>query len=99
MAPSARTWDVDIVVGIPFGPCKVNLTRRTCEYPLDDGTGSYPRRLPRDDLLPRVPDRGVPAGRLERVDARVAGGRDARGLARLGRRDVEAARGGGADRA
>ena len=64
------------------------------------GTDARPlgRRVPGDDLLPRVPDRGVPA--RDRVDRdRVARRGDARGVACVGRGDAEAARGGRARRA
>ena len=48
------------------------------------------RRISRGHLLPRLPDRGVPARRRQRD--RVARGRDARCLARVRRGDAEAAR-------
>ena len=62
------------------------------------GARALGRRVPRDDLLPRLPDRRVPAG--DRFDRdRVARRRDARRLARVRRRDAEAARGRRARRA
>ena len=64
-----------------------------------DGAGSLGRRIPRDDLLPRVPDRRVPAARPGSPTLVVARRRDARRLARVGRRDAEAARGRRARRA
>ena len=51
------------------------------------------RRLPRDDLLPRVSDRRVPAGDEGAADARRPRGGHARRLPRVGRRDAEATRG------
>ena len=63
-----------------------------------DGRGTLGRRVPRDDLLPRLPDRRVPPAdsASDALDPRRG---DARRLARVGRRDAEAARGRGARRA
>src|SRR6185437_16168497 len=63
------------------------------------GRGTFRRRVPRDDLLPRVPDRRVPPAEQRPADALHPRRGDARRLARVGGRDAQAARGGGARRA
>ena len=55
------------------------------------GATTLGRRLPRDDLVPRLPDRRVPALDHGHARARLARRGDARRLPRVGGRDAEAA--------
>ena len=93
--------------GVPSGCCKAYLTSGR-DYSLDPGRTSSAnrhgptalgRRIPRDDLVPRLPDRRVPAHDHGHAHPRVACGGDARRLAGLRGRDAEAPRGGGPGRA
>src|SRR5207302_151855 len=69
-APRMRIWAVDIGVRltlqVPFVP-----------YSARNGARPLRRRVPGDDLLPRLSDRGVPALELRHARARLARGRDA----------------------
>src|SRR3954470_15540863 len=85
IAPSSRVWPVDILVRVTLQIECVQLT----SY----GTGPLRRRIPRDDLLPRLSDRRVPAPVDRLAHALLARRRDARRLARVGRRDAQAPRG------
>src|SRR6476619_3174411 len=92
IAPRRYVWLVDT-------SCKGHLTDRWQYSEPAYGTGPLRRRVPRDDLLPRLPDRRIPAA-VDRIPhARLTRCRDARCLPRLCRRDAEAARGRGPDRA
>src|SRR6266536_3556763 len=78
IAPSSKVWAVDIVV-------RLTLQKLVSTVDVRYGTGPLGRRIPGDDLLPRLPDRRVPASVDGLPHARVTGRGDARRLARLGR--------------
>src|SRR5712691_6168134 len=82
-----------------LGRCKGNLTRVREDYSRNRYGAPLDRRVPGDDLLPRLPDRRVPSHLLRLADALLPCRGDARRLPRLCGRDAEAARDGGSRRA